>query len=107
MIKGTITKIETVNGGQIWTVTIRMNEGPAHRLNLEPLESGEEFSSGEEKGQHWFNFWEKPVLSVGDQLTDDEAIIADQHGSVTETTLRRPEGPTLEEVWCEKHGLKL
>lgn len=106
MNKGTITKIESVNGGQIWSVSIKMTSGAAHRLNLEPLECGEEFNSGEERGLHWFNFWEKPVLSVGDQLTDDEAIIATVHGTVTETTIRCEAGPSLEDVWCEKYGLR-
>ncbi len=103
---GTIAKIESVNGGQIWTVSIKMIEGQAHKLNLEDLGCGEEFSSGEERGLYWFNFWSKPELGVGDQLTEDEVIRSSHHGAITETILRGPAGPSLEEVWCEKHGLK-
>lgn len=107
MKTATITKIESVNQGTIWTVTLQIeNPSPtaAYNLDLELLEAGEPFCDGEAGGKHWFNFWDKPALSVGDCLTDEgEVVKADVAGKITETHII--ETRTLEDVWCEKHGL--
>lgn len=112
MKTATIKKIESVNGGQIWTVTIQWPEEKGEwgqSFDESQIGAGSSFSSGEE-GSHgqWLNFWEKPTLKVGDQITEEggEPIIAEVGGKVTHTTIITAKENDYRDVWCEKHGLK-
>ena len=103
-----ITKIESVNGGQIWTVSVKLNGLESFEVDFSELKAGDSFSDGRSRdGTHWFQFYKQPKAQVGDQIDEDGEVIKTAiAGKITEVELHRRE-PTLEEVWSEKHGLNI
>jgi len=101
-----VTKIESLNGGALWTVTLKLNGIDPLMIDWSKI-AGKPDAASEgslASGKHWFNFYRQPKINVGDQITEnDEVIAAQEAGAVTEVEMTRKE-PTLEEVWCEKHG---